>query len=545
MSSLGFLARYSHTRVPMSETVVGEKGMITAPHRAAAEAGAEVLREGGNAIEAMIAAAATIAVVYPHMNGIGGDAFFLIAEPGRNPRVIDACGAAGSLATLARYAKKGHHTIPPRGPDAALTVAGAVSGWALAHEAATHLGGRIPRPDLLGDAVRRAREGTPVPRSLTRMVAEDRDELQSVTGFAAAFLVDGKPPDAGSLLKQPRLADTLDHLARSGFDDFYRGDVAAEITADLELAGAPVTRDDLARHEARLREPLSLRLDDVTLYNTPPPTQGIASLIILGLFERLGVKRGESFDHVHGLVEASKKALAVRDANVSGSTTAGDLMPFLDAVWLEREAKAIDRKRAASTSARERGGDTIWMGAIDASGLAVSFIQSLFWEFGSGLVLPRTGILWQNRGVGFSLDPKAINALAPGRKPFHTLNPAFARFNDGRTMVYGSMGGDGQPQFQAQVFTRHARFGMELGDAIAAPRWRFGRTWGSETVELAMENRFDPDLVAALERAGHAVLVLGEGYSDGMGHAGAIVRRADRRVFGASDPRSDGAAVGG
>lgn len=529
----------------MSETVVGEKGMITAPHRAAAEAGAEVLREGGNAIEAMIAAAATIAVVYPHMNGIGGDNFFLIAEPGRNPRVIDACGAAGSLATLARYEKKGYDTIPPRGPDAALTVAGAVSGWALAHEAATHLGGRIPRRDLLGDAVRRAREGTPVPRSLTRMVAEDRDELRSVAGFAAAFMVDGKPPDTGSLLKQLRLADTLDHLARAGFDDFYRGDIAAEIAADLEVAGAPVTRDDLARHEARLREPLSLRLDDVTLYNTPPPTQGIASLIILGLFERLGVKRGESFDHVHGLVEASKKALAVRDANVSGSATAGDLSPFLDPAWLEREAKAIDRKRAAPSTLRERGGDTIWMGAIDASGLAVSFIQSLFWEFGSGLVLPRTGILWQNRGVGFSLDPKSINALAPGRKPFHTLNPAFARFNDGRTMVYGSMGGDGQPQFQAQVFTRHARFGMELGDAIAAPRWRFGRTWGSNTAELAMENRFDPDLVAALERAGHTVLVLGEGYADGMGHAGAIVRRPDGRLFGASDPRSDGAAAGG
>jgi gamma-glutamyltranspeptidase/glutathione hydrolase len=184
------------------------------------------------------------------------------------------------------------------------------------------------------------------------------------------------------------------------------------------------------------------------------------------------------------------------------------------------------------------------MGAIDSSGLAVSFIQSLFWEFGSGLVLPRTGILWQNRGLGFSLDPKSRNPLAPGRKPFHTLNPALARFDDGRVMVYGSMGGDGQPQFQAAVFTRHVQFGMDLGEAIAAPRWRAGRTWGAETAEVAMENRFDPDLVDALERAGHNVLVLGEGYSDSMGHAGAIVRTAGGRVSGAADPRADGAAIG-
>jgi gamma-glutamyltranspeptidase/glutathione hydrolase len=159
-------------------------------------------------------------------------------------------------------------------------------------------------------------------------------------------------------------------------------------------------------------------------------------------------------------------------------------------------------------------------------------------------VLPRTGIVWQNRGLSFSLDRHALNALAPGRKPFHTLNPALARFKDGRTVVYGSMGGDGQPQFQAQVFTRHARFGMELGDAIDAPRWRLGRTWGAEEAALSLENRFDPDLVRALERAGHGINVVDEAYSSGMGHAGAIVRRADGRFFGASDPRADGAAVG-
>jgi gamma-glutamyltranspeptidase/glutathione hydrolase len=521
--------------------------MVTAPHRAASEAGAAVLAEGGNAIEAMIAAAATIAVVYPHMNGIGGDGFWLIAQPGRAPLVIDACGAAGSLATRDRYERAGYDAIPPRGADAALTVAGTVSGWALALEAAASLGGRMPPRELLEDAIRRAREGSAVSRSHARMMAEKRSELESVPNFAATFFAEKKPPEAGSLFHQPKLADTLDHLAHAGFDDFYRGDVGSEIAADLEAFGSPVTRADLAKHEARVREPLSVQLFDATLFNTPPPTQGVASLIILALFDRLGVKRGESFEHIHALIEATRHAAAVRDAVVTDPAYGSDVKPYLDAAWLDAEALKIDRKRAGEAVTLTPPGDTIWMGAIDANGLAVSFIQSIFHEFGSGLVLPRTGILWQNRGVSFSLDPRSRNPLMPGRKPFHTLNPALARFRDGRTMVYGSMGGDGQPQFQAQVFTRAMRFGMDLGDAVAAPRWRMGRTWGraDTQAEVVMENRFDPDLVTALERAGHQVMVLGEGYSDGMGHAGAVVQRADGRIFGAADPRADGEAVGG
>lgn len=530
----------------MSETVVGEKGMITAPHRAASEAGAAVLAEGGNAVEAMIAAAATIAVVYPHMNGIGGDAFYLIAEPGKSPLVIDACGAAGSLATPERYERAGYDAIPTRGANAALTVAGAVSGWRLAFDAAASLGGRIPRRDLLGDAVQRARDGIVVPRSYARMMAEKRTELEAVPGFGRHFFIDGKPPEAGALFRQARLADTLEQIAHSGFGDFYRGDVSAEIAADLDALGAPVTRTDLAKHEARVREPLSLRLGDATLFNTPPPTQGIASLVMLGLFDRLGVKRAESFEHHHGLIEAARRASAVRDASVTDPAYGSDVKPYLATSWLDVEAGMIDRKRASASVTLSPPGDTIWMGAIDAKGVAVSFIQSIFFEFGSGLVLPRTGILWQNRGSSFSLDPAAKNPLMPGRKPFHTLNPALARFNDGRVMVYGSMGGDGQPQFQAQVFTRAARFGMDLGEAVAAPRWRAGRTWGEgSTSQVTLEDRFDPDLVTALERAGHNVTVLGEGYSDGMGHAGVVIRRADGRIFGAADPRADGAAVAG
>jgi gamma-glutamyltranspeptidase len=526
----------------MSETVVGERGMVTAPHRLASEAGAEVLRAGGNAVEAMIAMAATIAVVYPHMNGIGGDAFALIAEPGRPPRAIDASGRAGALATLDRYRKAGYDAIPPRGSDAAVTVAGAVSAWSLMSDIAAALGGSIPRRELLADAVRHARLGVAVTRSQARYAAENRGELHAAPGFAAAFMPEGKLHEPNALFVQERLADTLDRLAHAGFADFYRGDIAATLAADLEAAGSPVTREDLRVHEARVVTPLTVRLEKAAVFNTPPPTQGIASLVLLGLFERLGVKRAESFEHIHGLIEAAKRAGAVRDAEVADPSHAGDVARFLDPAWLDAEALTIDRKRSAPWPARERGGDTIWMGAIDRDGIAVSFIQSLFWGFGSGVVSPRTGILWHNRGSSFSLDPKSRNALAPGKKPFHTLNPPLARFDDGRTLVYGSMGGDAQPQFQAQIFSRYT-LGIDPGDAVAAPRWRFGREDGGEA-EVTMENRFDPDLVAALERAGHNVLVLGEGYADSMGHAGMVVRRSDGRIMGASDPRSDGAALG-
>jgi gamma-glutamyltranspeptidase/glutathione hydrolase len=528
----------------VSETTIGDGGMVTAPHRAAAEAGAAILDAGGNALEAMIAAAATIAVVYPHMNGIGGDAFFLLAAPGRAPKALMGAGAAGALATIARYRKAGHDVIPPRGPEAALTVAGAVSTWGLAAEAAAAMGGRIPRAELLADAIARAREGIAVSPSQVRMTAKNGAEIKDVPGFAATFLPGGKVAAEGTRMALPRLADSLDRIAHAGYGDFYRGDVAAEIAADLAALGSPVTRDDLRRHAAETAEPLSVRIDGATLFNTPPPTQGLASLIILALFDRLKVTHGEGFDHVHGLVEATKLAFAVRDAEVTDPADRRDLAPFLTPAALEAMAARIDRGRAARWPAEPAPGDTIWMGAIDRNGLAVSFIQSLYWEFGSGVVLPRTGILWQNRGASFSLDPTALNALRPGRKPFHTLNPALARFDDGRTMVYGSMGGDGQPQFQAAVFTRHARFGMELGAAIDAPRWRLGRTWGDTQTSLAVESRLDPDTIAALEKAGHRI-AMEAAYADGMGHAGAIVRRADGRIAGASDPRSDGAAVAG
>jgi oxamate amidohydrolase len=519
------------------------RGVAAAPHRAAVEAGRAVLAEGGNALEAMVAMAATIAVVYPHMAQMGGDGFWLIREPSGRVRALMAAGRAGANARRELY--RDYETIPPRGGLAALTVPGAVAGWMLALEAASAHSGRMRLRDLLAPAIAQAKEGAIVTRSQARLTVENLAELKDVPGFAQIFLLDGKPPAAGVTLKQVALAETLDHLAHAGLDDFYRGDVGREIAGGLDRIGSPVTRADLERCRATLAEPLCVAFHAGSVFNTPPPTQGLASLIILALFERLGISAGESFDHIHGLIEATKRAFAVRDRVI----TDPDRLPhpverYLEAKFLDAEALAIDRRKAAPWSAPAGAGGTVWMGAADASGLVVSYIQSLYWEFGSGVVLPRTGVLMQNRGASFSLDAGALNRLEPGRLPFHTLSPALAVLADGRVIAYGAMGGDGQPQTQAAVFTRHVCYRMPLPGAIDAPRWLLGRTWGASRSNLRMESRFDDALVDRLLSAGHAVEVLPDAYSDLMGHAGAIALHPDGMFEAGHDPRAAGGAAG-
>ncbi|HEY4982354.1 MAG TPA: gamma-glutamyltransferase family protein [Pseudolabrys sp.] len=526
------------------------RGVVCAPHAATVEDGRQILAEGGNAIEAMIAMAASIAAVYPHMNHVGGDGFWLIRQPSGRVHALMGAGRAGAKATPRLFRDAGHHEIPTRGPLAALTVPGAVATWLLASEAAkTQVGkgtrAKLPLDVLLAPAIKHAREGYAVTRSQARLTVEKYAELETVPGFMKAFLVDGKAPEAGTKLKQSAFAATLEQLVQAGLDDFYRGDVGREIATDLERIGSPVTRADLEKFEARAVEPLSVATQAGTLYNLPPPTQGLASLMILALFDRLRVAKGESFEHIHGLVEATKRAFRMRDRYVTDPDQIDvDLKRFLSPAFLDAEAAKIDARKAARWPAPEAQGDTVWMGAADSSGLVVSYIQSIYWEFGSGCVLPATGVLMQNRGASFSLDPKAANSLAPGRRPFHTLNPALAALKDGRIIAYGTMGGDGQPQTQAAVFTRHVLFGQPLERALDAPRWLLGRTWGSSHTNLRLEQRFDGNLIDRLMAAGHDVQVLDEPYSDTMGHAGAVILHVDGTLEGGHDPRADGGAAG-
>src|SRR4051812_39721494 len=275
------------------------RGVVCAPQGLAVEAGRAVLAEGGNAVEAMIAMAATIAVTYPHMNGIGGDGFWLVRERSGKIRALMAPGAAGANARPELYRNSGYDTIPSRGPLAALTAPGAIGGWMLALELAKAHGGRLPLGVLLADAIRHAGEGFAMSRSQAAATAATLSELKAVPGFADTFLTEGKAPAQGAKFKQPALAATLEQLVSAGLEDFYRGDVGREIAADLDRVGSPVTRADLERCRATVAEPLSVELSVGTAYNTPPPTPGLAALMILALFDRLGVKQAESFDHIH------------------------------------------------------------------------------------------------------------------------------------------------------------------------------------------------------------------------------------------------------
>ena len=517
------------------------RGVVCAPHFAAVEAGRAILAEGGNALEAMVAMAAAITAVYPHMNHIGGDGYWLVRGPNGRVHAIMAAGRAGTNAQRELY--RDDETIPPRGPLAALTVPGAIGGWMLALEAAAGSGGRLPRDVLLATAIRHARNGYAVTPSQARLTREHLAALAPLPGFASAFLTDGKVPAVGSLLKQEKLADTLAHLAHAGLDDFYRGDVGREIAADLARLGSPVTREDLTRYHAARADPLALTLPAGTLHNTDAPTQGVVSLMILALFARFRASAAETFEHVHLLVEATKRALRVRDRAVTDpGRLSHPLERYLEEGFIAGEATKIDRHKAAPwpLGASAAAAGTIWMGSADASGLVVSYIQSLYWEFGSGVVLPHTGVLMHNSAASFSLEAGAPNLLAPGRLPFHTPNPALAVLDDGRIIAYGCTGGDGQPQTQAALFTRYLDFRQPLAGAIDRPRWVFGPARAT----LRLEPRFADDLIEALAAAGHDVDVLDEAYSYVMGDAGAVVAHPDGALEAAQDPRAEGGAAG-
>ena len=366
----------------MLNTPTALGGMVTAPHHLASEAGVRVLRDGGNAVEAMVAMAAAIAVVYPHMNAVGGDGFWLIAEKGKAPVGIDAAGQSAGLASPAFYQDQGLDQIPSRGPGAALTVAGTIGGWA---EALKIGGGKLPLSRLLEDAIRHANDGVPVTVGQHELTLDKLDGLINVPGFAETYLRDGAVPAPGDVLRQPALGATLAHLVEAGLDDFYRGDIARANAKVLTDIGSPLRLSDLEAYQAKQVAALQVKTSAGTVYNMPPPTQGVSSLMILALFDRLGVKTAEGFDFVHGLVEATKQAFILRNAELTDPAfMSQDVQAWLDDGFLDDLAANIDMGKALAWPVPTKPGDTIWMGAIDADGRAVSFIQSIFWEYGSG-----------------------------------------------------------------------------------------------------------------------------------------------------------------
>jgi gamma-glutamyltranspeptidase/glutathione hydrolase len=533
------------TRWPQAH---GRRGMVASPHALASSAGRAIFAAGGNALDAAIAAAATIAVVYPHMNGIGGDNFWLIYDGERGAlRALNAAGRSAASATLERYAARDGAAIAARGGPAALTVPGAVSGWWEAHRySADIMGSSITWPALLADAVAHARDGFPVSPGQRRVTAAATDLFGD---RAPSEVRDTLWPTyhparlAAAPFVQADLARTLARLAGDGGDALYRGELAARVARAAGHAGSPLTEADFAEHTADWVEPLRVRYRGGEAASLPPPTQGFAALAILGLLEGFDLHALDEPEYVHLVVEATKLAFEDRDALLTDPTVVPvDVAHCLDRSRLSERRRRIGARAAAPMGGVPAGGDTIAIVTADARGNAVSLIQSLYYEFGSGVVAGDTGVLLQNRGAFFSLDPAHPNRLAPRKRTAHTLIPSMYLVDRQPRLVYGTMGGEGQPQTQAALVTRIVDRGLEPQAAVEAPRWLLGRTWGEATKALRLEDRVPPGTAEALRARGHDVRLV-DAWSDLMGHA-QVIRLEASALIGASDPRADGAALG-
>ncbi|WP_404427344.1 gamma-glutamyltransferase [Ureibacillus chungkukjangi] len=538
-------------------TTMSTKGMVTTPHYLASQAALSVLQKGGNAIEAAIAAASTIGVVYPHMNGIGGDNFWLIYNAKSTElKAINSSGRSGEKATIECYRSKGFEKIPSRGALAANTVPGAVAGWGEAYNyAQAEMEGSLSWESLLESAIGYAEEGFPVTPSQEHWTTVNLDEsdtefraLQRFEEFTRVFLKDGKPYKAGEIMKQEDLAQALKLIAENGAEYLYNSELTEKIVADLQKHGGILTVEDFKTHISDWVEPISVKYRDYTAYNLPPNTQGMASLSILNILNHIDLQHLEegSSTYYHVLVEAIKHAFVDRDRYL---TDPAFVQIPLDELLSEQHGLEIAEKIKESRLAKElqlldAKGDTVWFGVVDEYGNAVSFIQSIYHEFGSGFIPEGTGIVLQNRGSFFSLDENHVNALAPRKRSFHTLNPAMLLKSGKPALVYGTMGGEGQPQTQAALVTRIVDYGMSMQEAIEAPRWLYGRTWGASSNSLKVENRINEGVRDELAGLGHELEVL-EDFTDTMGHAGAIFIDEETNVkFGGADPRGDGVAIG-
>lgn len=545
-------------RASENVTVMSTGGMITSPHYLATQAGIKVLQDGGNAVDAAIAVGATLSVVYPHMNGIGGDSFLLIYNAkDQELRALNASGRAGEKATIDFYQKQGYDTIPFRGYLSTNTVPGLVSGWWEAHQYAKDtMKTSLPWKSIFKDAIHYAENGYPVPYSQEYWAELNLDpddsefrNLQRFKGFRETFLKkNGEPYRTGEILVQKDLAKSLKLIAKDGADAFYKGDIAKKIVKDMEKNGGLLTLKDFANHKANWVDPITVDYRGYQAYNFPPNTQGMASLSILNILNNFDIKSmGEgTADYYHVIIEATKLAFADRDLYLADPDFVDVPVDQLISVERGKElAKQIDMEKAIElTNPLDPKGDTTWFGVVDKDGNAVSIIQSVYHDFGSGIVPDGTGILLQNRGSFFSLDPDHINSLQPGKRTFHTLNPAMILKDNKPYMVYGTMGGEGQPQTQAALVTRIIDFGFDVQDAIHAPRWLLGRMWGASSNDLKIEARVPEHVIEELKRRGQPVNVL-QNFTDVMGHAGVIVIDPVTGVrFGGADPRGDGAAIG-
>ncbi len=530
--------------------VMARRGMIATSQPLASAAGLQVLREGGNAVDAAVAAAAVLSVVEPTMNGIGGDLFAIVYDA-KTKRLLglNASGRAGHAATPEEFRRRGVSTMPERGA-LAVTVPGVVDGWS--ELLARH--GTIGLARALQPAIEYARDGFPVPEIIATMWKDNEAVLQADPPAARTFLPGGRAPATGQVFANPGLAQTLEAIARGGRDAFYRGPIAAAIADDMRRRDGLLDAADFAAHRSDWVQPISTSYRGYDVFELGPNTQGFVALEMLNILEGYDLKAAghNSAACLHLLVEANRIAFADRRAYLADSDAVpADLQAMLvSKEYAARRRKEISPARAADSYAPGKPGgaapaveampaggtgDTIYLTAVDGQGNAVSLIQSLYDAFGAGIVAGETGIALQNRGALFTLAANHPNQVAPRKRPFHTLVPAMV-MRDGRPWLsFGVMGGDMQPQGHVQVLLNLIDFGMNVQEAGEAARYRLaGRN-------VALESAIGPETRAALEKLGHRVT---SGVGMWGGFQGILIDARTGVLMGGSDPRKDGLAIG-
>jgi gamma-glutamyltranspeptidase / glutathione hydrolase len=532
-------------RVP---AVAGD-AMVATPSQWASLVGLDLLRKGGNSVDAAIAVSAALIVAQPHQTGLGGDAFWLI-RPGSTTATIglNASGRAPAAASADELLDAGHQRIPPRS-GWAVTVPGIVAGWSEAHARY----GRLSFDRLLAPAIDGAERGVPISPLLARQFRLSASMLAYRRESARLFGFAGKPPSPGVRLVQPDLAATLRTLAADPAL-FYEGSLAERICFAACEEGGWLATEDLAAHHSDWTEPVRASFADWGVEEMPPNSQGLAALVGLRLFERGGMAEDETAgDRAHRGVQAAKILMAVRDAEIGDPEgmrrppaellSDAYLGPLLALASQDAPLtrKSIERLigAAPAPAVTHPGGDTVHFAVTDAGGMSVSCIQSVFEDFGSGIVVPGTGIVLHNRGSSFLLRPEQVNSLAPGRRPLHTLAPAMATVAGETAAVFGCMGGHAQAQVHLQLIAAMAGRGADPATALAQPRWFVS----PEQEDVVLVEDRGP-LARELSQRGHAVRLV-EPYAQEMGHAQAILTdQTTGALFGATDPRSEGLALG-
>lgn len=526
-------------------TTRATEGMIATPHYLASLAGLRVLQDGGNAVDAAIAANATLNVVYPHMCSLGGDAFFLIWDPASaRLHALNGSGRSAAGASIGALRERDIQQMPSRGAHT-VTVPGVVSAWDTVLKAF----GSRPLSVLLEPAANYAERGFPLTPSVSSAIANGRDLLEKQTAAATQFLPNGQAPAAGQILRQPDLAASLRLIGEQGPQAVYQGPIGEAIVNTVRSNGGLMTTDDLASHKSNWVDPLQTSYRGIDLIELPPNTQGLVAVQLANIAEGWDIASmgRNSADQIHHFVEAKKLAFIDRERYITD--------PEFHDIPLDKlaskEYAASLRDRISSERADLNlydpvgGGDTIYMCVVDRDGLCVSLIQSLFSGFGSGLVAEGAGIVLQNRGASFTLNETAANRLEPGKRPMHTLIPGMLLKDGQPWTVFGSMGGHGQAQTHLQLLSNFVDFGLEPQAAIESPRWVSGRGGPNDPQNiLDVEPEIGEDVIQQLRDRGHQVR-LTESFSSEMGHANAIhLDRENGVLLGGSDPRSDGAALG-